>query len=254
MNHSTDPVRDAVRLGMLTPSSNTVVEPTTNAILRSVEHATAHFSRFKVTEISMSSAGLAQFERETFLQAAELLSHAFMHVIAWNGTSAAWRGFDEDVSFCQDVSERFGVPATASMLALNLVLNHINVRRLGIVTPYSDAVQSKILQNYRDAGFDTVAERHSGIEVNFEFSKIPAQEVGRMAHEVAQSKPEAMIIICTNLNCAHIVPQLEAELGIPIFDSTSVVVWHALRLAGVNTSCIRDWGSLFTQDEYQSIA
>lgn len=201
----------------------------------------------------MSDSGLAQFERETFLQAAELLSHACMHVIAWNGTSAAWRGFDEDVAFCNEVSRRFGVPATASMLALNFALNRIGVKRLGLVTPYSDQVQSKIVDNYSEAGFDCVSERHSGIEVNFEFSKIPATDVAQMAREVAQAKPEAIIIICTNLNCAHIVPELEAELGIPVFDSTSAVVWHALRLAGVETLSLSDWGSLFTQEKYQSI-
>lgn len=246
-------VSTRTRLGMLTPSSNTVVEPTTNSIIQPLEDVTAHFSRFKVTEISLTDSGLAQFERQTFLQAAELLSHAYMHVIAWNGTSAAWRGFDEDVSFCEDVSRQFDVPATASMLALNLVLKHLDVQRLGVVTPYSDTVQKKILENYSHAGFDCVAERHSGIEVNFEFSRIPASSVTQMALEVAESRPEAIIIICTNLNCAHVVPDLEAKLGIPVFDSTSAVVWHALRLAGVDTTAIRQWGSLFCESQYQNI-
>jgi len=244
---------NSVRLGMLTPSSNTVVEPTTSAILRNLEHTTAHFSRFKVTEISLTDSGLAQFEQQTFLQAAELLSHAFMHVIAWNGTSAAWRGFHEDVAFCEEVSRRFEVPATASMLALNLILRHLDVARLGLVTPYSDAVQSKIVENYQSAGFNCVAERHSGIEFNFEFSKIPASDVRAMAEQVAEAKPEAIIIICTNLNCAHIVADLEAELGIPVFDSTSAVVWHALRLADVDTSSINGWGSLFTESTFASL-
>lgn len=41
-----------VLLGMLTPSFNTVLEPVTSAMLRDVPEATAHFGRFRVTEIS----------------------------------------------------------------------------------------------------------------------------------------------------------------------------------------------------------
>ena len=45
------------RLGMLTPSSNTALEPITYAMLAGVEGVSVHFSRFKVTEITLSVAG-----------------------------------------------------------------------------------------------------------------------------------------------------------------------------------------------------
>ena len=48
-------------IGMLTPSSNTVLEPITNKILNSIEGVTAHFSRFTVTEISSNPHSLNQF-------------------------------------------------------------------------------------------------------------------------------------------------------------------------------------------------
>jgi len=35
-------------IGMLTPSSNTVLEPITNKILNSIDNVTAHFSRFRL--------------------------------------------------------------------------------------------------------------------------------------------------------------------------------------------------------------
>jgi maleate isomerase len=79
-----------VRLGMLTPSSNTVLEPITMAMLAGVSGVTAHFSRFKVTEIALSQQALGQFDHGEVLRAAELLAHAKVDVIAWNGTSASW--------------------------------------------------------------------------------------------------------------------------------------------------------------------
>ena len=41
-------------LGMLTPSSNTVLEPMTVEMLRGLDDVSAHFGRFRVTEISLS--------------------------------------------------------------------------------------------------------------------------------------------------------------------------------------------------------
>ena len=65
-----------VRLGMLTPSSNTVLEPVTMAMLAGLPDVSAHFSRFKVTEIALSEQALGQFDDSEILRAAELLAHS----------------------------------------------------------------------------------------------------------------------------------------------------------------------------------
>ena len=50
------------RVGMLTPSSNTVLEPYTSAMFAPFgDAASAHFGRFRVVEISMSDASQGQF-------------------------------------------------------------------------------------------------------------------------------------------------------------------------------------------------
>lgn len=233
------------RLGMLTPSSNTVVEPTTTAIVHKLPDVTAHFSRFTVTEISLTPEALAQFDTEPFMEAARLLSHANMDVIAWNGTSAAWRGFHEDVELCDRFASTYGVKATASMLALNTILRDTGAMRFGLVTPYIDEVQTRIIENYTNDGFDVVSERHLGIKVNFDFARVPASAIETMVREVADAGPDAIIIVCTNLPSAHLVDSLEKETGIPIYDSTSAVVWHAMKLAGVDTTTVSGWGRLF---------
>ena len=80
-------------LGMLTPSSNTILEPITSAMLRDVPQASAHFSRFRVRKIALSDDALQQFDLAPILAAADLLADAKVQVIAWNGTSAGWLGF-----------------------------------------------------------------------------------------------------------------------------------------------------------------
>lgn len=236
-----------ILLGMLTPSSNTTLEPVTTAMLAEVPEASAHFGRFRVTEIALSCDALAQFDDSEILAAARLLSHAKCQVIGWNGTSSGWLGFEADERLCRAIEAETGSRACTSVLALNEIFALTKVKRFGLVTPYRDDVQQAIIANYARAGYECVAERHLRIQDNFAFSEVGAQTLKDMVREVAQAKPDAITIFCTNLRGALLVPELEAELGIPIYDTIATVVWKALRLTGVDTRRIRRWGRLFTE-------
>jgi maleate isomerase len=239
------------RLGMLTPSSNTVLEPVTAALLNEVPEASAHFGRFAVTEIALSAQALAQFAPEEILRAARLLAHARCQVIAWNGTSAGWLGFDRDEALCAAITQQTGAAACTSVLAINELFSRLGARRIGLVTPYVPDVQQAIMANYARAGIEVVAERHLGLQDNFSFSEVDEATLSRLCREVAAAdaalRPQALVILCTNLRGAALAPALEAELGIPIIDSISAVVWKSLQLAGIDTRRITRWGRLFQE-------
>jgi maleate isomerase len=232
-------------LGMLTPSSNTVLEPVTQAMLAGLPEVSVHFSRFRVTEIALSSSALAQFDEREIFRAAELLAHARADVIAWNGTSSGWLGFDADYQLCRRISAETGIKTTTSMLALNEILERMSVRRLGLVTPYLDEVQAKIVANYSRLGIDCSAERHLGVSDNFSFSEVSEQQLRDMTRQVATARPDAIAIICTNLRGAPLADELERELGVPIYDTIATAVWKSLLLAGVDAKRITGWGRLF---------
>jgi len=234
------------RIGVLTPSSNTALEPLTSAILRDVPGVSVHFSRFTVTEISMREASLNQFDDSKILEAARLLADARVDVICWSGTSASWLGFEKDRLLCQRITEATGIPATTSVLALNELLQRQGARTLGLVSPYVADVQQRIMANYTGIGIDCVAERHLDLTVNFAFSEVEPATLQRLLRECAQSKLDAMTVMCTNLHGAQLVAELERELGIPIYDSVATVVWRALCTIGVDPALVRGWGRLFS--------
>lgn len=236
-----------VFLGMLTPSSNTALEPITTAMLAELPEVSAHFSRFKVTEIALSALALAQFDNSEILRAAELLAHAKVDAIGWNGTSSGWLGFDADVRLCEQITAATGIPATTSMLALNEILEKKKVTRLGYVTPYLDDVQARILANYGELGIACQDERHLGIRDNFAFSEVPVEQLEAMTRDVARAMPDAIAIICTNLWATPSVAKLEEESGVAIYESIATVVWKCLKLAGVDTKRVTRWGSLFQE-------
>jgi len=236
-----------ILLGMLTPSSNTVLEPVTSAMLSGLPEASAHFGRFKVTEIALSERALGQFDDGEILRAAGLLSHAKLDCIGWNGTSSGWLGFDADERLCMRIAEATGIPACTSVLALNEIFRATGVTRFGLVSPYLDDVQQRIVENYARSGFECAAERHLGLQDNYSFSEVSADQLRAMAREVARGKPQAITIFCTNLRGAPLAEELERELGIPVYDSIATVVWKSLKLTGVDTRRLRGWGRLFRE-------
>lgn len=236
-----------ILLGMLTPSSNTVLEPVTTQMIAGIPEASAHFGRFRVTEIALSDNALGQFDDSEILRAADLLSHAKVQSIGWNGTSAGWLGFEADERLCRRITEGTGIPACTSVLALNEIFQLTGVERFGLVTPYTDDVQAAIVKNYARAGFQCVAERHLRKYDNWSFSEVGADEIRRMVRDVAKEKPQAITVFCTGLRAAPLVDSLERELDIPIYDTIATVVWKSLKQAGADPGRIKGWGRLFSE-------
>ncbi|MBC8831734.1 Asp/Glu/hydantoin racemase, partial [Escherichia coli] len=69
---------------------------------------------------------LGQFDDDKIIQAAMLLADAKVDVIAWNGTSSGWLGFEADERLCERITAATGIPATTSVLALNEILKKTN--------------------------------------------------------------------------------------------------------------------------------
>ena len=237
---------DRVLLGMLTPSSNTRLEPITTAMIADIPEASAHFARFRVIEIALSDPALAQFADSEIIRAAMLLSDAKVHVIGWSGASAAWLGFESDEVLCRRITEATGIPACTSVLALDEIFRRTGVQRFGLVTPYLEDVQERLVNNFARAGFECVAECHLGWQDNWSFSTVTPEQLRAMARQVAKAKPDAITFLCTGLQGAPLADALEHETGIPVYDSVATVVWKSLKLAGINPNRIKGWGRLFS--------
>jgi maleate isomerase len=242
----------SVRLGVLVPSSNTAVEPLTQAIISSITLTgitlTAHFSRFSVTEISQSKAALSQFDLKHILAAAQLLADAKVDVIGWSGTSAGWiqHGFNKDEDMCRAIQEAFGIPATSSTLALNALLQNFNVKKLGLVTPYLASMNEAIIRNYATIGVDIAHERHLDMTDNVSIGDVTEKVLDDMVDAVVANGVTAITTFCTNLHAAHLVPRWESKYpNLIFFDTVSTVVWSMLNMVSIETGNVKGWGKMF---------
>jgi len=237
------------RLGMLTPSSNTALEPVTYAMLSGVEGVSVHSSRFKVTEIALSESAKAQFDHSEILRAAELLAHAKVDVIAWNGTSASWLGFDRDERLCERITEATGIRACTTVLGYRDLFRQLPAARIGLVSPYTADVQDRIMAVWGSHGLNCVAERHLSLADNFSFAEVPELEVARLIEEVVREGADAVVVLCTNMHGAGVAERLERKLGASVFDSIAVTLWACLIAAGVDPSVVHGWGGVFANPD-----
>lgn len=233
------------RLGVLTPSSNTSLEPLTANLVANIPGTSAHFSRFKVTKIALDKKAEDQFLLEKMLSASDLLVDCQSDVIGWSGTSSSWLGFDKDEALCKTIQERTGIPATTSILALNEILQKISQSRFALVTPYSSEVQQQIIENYHANGYEVMAEDHLKITDNFSFANISDEVLSAQVRKMAKQGAPLIVVACTNLKSADLVSQWEDEFGIPILDTTTTVIWKMLQIIGQKPT-ISGWGKLMS--------
>jgi maleate isomerase len=237
-------MRELKRLGHITPSCNTVLEPVTamiNAPLATrVSH---HFARIPVGNISLASGDTDQFAIPAMVAAARSLCDAEMDAVVWNGTSGCWNGTEADVAMCAAITEATGVPASTSTLAQYDAFTTFGYTRFGLAVPYTDDVTARTIETYRMAGFSAVSHANLGLTVGRDMAYVPLDEIRRLVRAADSPEAECVVVICTGLPAALVVEEMETELGKPIFDSVAVALWRGLGLAGAQAR-IDGWGRL----------
>ena len=215
---------------MLVPSSNTVLEPESAKLLPADGSVTMHVSRLSVVTITAEDGSLNQFDADKVMGAATLLADAKVDLILWNGTAASWLGFEWDTRIVAAVEERTGIPATTAVMAINRQLMDLGATRIGLVTPYVEELEARIVANYTRAGYSVVAADRLDLTVNTDYAAVLPTRIATMVRKVAVARPEAIVIMCTNLAGASVAPSLSRELGIPVIDSVRAAVEHSLKL------------------------
>ena len=234
-----------IRLGMITPSSNTSLEPMTSLLLAGAPEITAHYARIRVTEITIGAKGLAQFDATPMLEAASLLADMRPHAIVWNGTSGGWRGLDADRQLCAALEEATGIATTTMTLALVDLLRKRGIRRIAFVTPYTGDVQAKILGTFTAEGFECSTSPCLGISENFAFATVSEAAMDEMAAKAAADRPDVILPFCTNLAATPYARGWEERYGIPVYDSIAMAARAGIELAGGSPTAVTGFGSVF---------
>ena len=183
-------------------------------MLHGVADVTAHFSRFRVTEIALDAAGAEPVRSSVMLPAADLLADAKVDAIAWNGTSASWLGIEPrqeplrgdrgaDRHARDDVDARLHRRGPARSARSASVWSR----------PIPTTCRRRIGEVWAEEAIARHAERHLGLRDNFSFGEVAPATIADMIRAVAADGCDAVVILCTNIDGAALAAALERELG-----------------------------------------
>jgi maleate isomerase len=219
---------ESKRVGVLVPSSNTVMEPDFWRALP--PGATLHTARMFLEDTTPE--GEHRMLDEHVLPAARDLATARPDLIVFGCTSAgALRGNDYDAELCRRISDLSGVPTVSVIASVRRAIAASGARRVGVVTPYVDALNQPIRESVEADGVEVATIAGLGITDNFEIAAVPRREILELADRTLRGLAvDLAFVSCTNFPAMAALPELERRLGLPVVTSNQAAIATVLRM------------------------
>ena len=170
-------------------------------------------------------------------RAVEELASAGVDSIAYCCTvSGAQRGMEMDRLFCAEMEREFGTPIASTMLAASEALQHLDIRRAVLVSPYPHSYHDAEMRYLAEAGVETVHASGMGFHTADEFAAVSPDEIYRFALEAWRqggADADGLFVSCMNFDAMATAQALEDAIGRPVVTSHTATLWQALALAGV---------------------
>lgn len=218
-----------VRLGVIIPSVNTVVEPWFNRVLPS--SVAVHATRMLLAN-DVTPATLERMDHEEGMAAALRLASCRPHAIAYGCTaSSVVQGAAYDAVLQRRLEDATGIPSFTAMGAIVEALQSLDARRISLASPYTDAIDHAEALYFSSLGFEVNGTANLGISDGFSLSAPTTADILALARSAWRADSDALLISCLNMNSQDAVEELEQELGKPVVTSTTATLWKLLRVA-----------------------
>ena len=111
----------------------------------------------------------------------------------------------------------------------------LGVKRLGIISPYREALNGLIKSYFEQKGFRVPLIRGLGIERNIDIGNLPFDASYNLTMDAFREGPEvdAFYITCSRWRSAANIALLEKETGKPVVCSVQATIWSAFQSLGI---------------------
>jgi maleate isomerase len=128
----------------------------------------------------------------------------------WGGKAGAaqFEGLMKDLSG--------GLDVTTGAQAVNAALGKLGARRIGIITPYQTLGDEQVKAYMTECGYQVAAIHGLKCPTAKAIADVQPQVLKDAFRKVSGADVDALVQAGTNLYCAKVAAEMEAELGIPV--------------------------------------
>lgn len=211
-----------LRIALLVPSSNTVMENDLHAALPK-ERFTVHVDRMFLVETTRACE-IEMIEQHA-PAAARDLGTLKPDLLVFGCTSAgSLFGLEYDAKVCRELGQLAGCPALGVVSSVSQALTRRSVRRVAVITPYNEDLTDAVARAVA-ANTEVVCAHGMGITDNVALADPTPQQILSFARERLQGAQfDCVFVSCTNFRAYEALDQLEQTFGVPVVTSNSSVI------------------------------
>jgi maleate isomerase len=226
-----------LKLGVIAPSTNTVVQPEFDAMRPA--GVTNHFGRIHIPNDPLRGDDdftrlIDTVRREMMAAIDRVMTCEPDHLVMGMSSETFWDGLDGSERLRERVEERAGVKVTmGSDAARQALAQYGGVRRLGVVTPYMPVADEQVRRFFTDCGFEVVRLEGLKCASPVLIAHVTEAELRDAIRRVDGPDVEAIIQVGTNLSMARLAGIAETWLDKPVVAINTATYWAALRGNGI---------------------
>jgi maleate isomerase len=234
-----------LRIGVLLPSTNTVVEADFQRLGQI--GISVHGHRLRIPDGELTEDCLDQMNADLD-QAIETLATAHVDIMVYACTSGSfYKGAGWDTDVLSRIERKGGVPGVATSPAVTAALNHLGGGAISVVTPYPDWTNRRLAAYFSQQGFTVLGVAGDARATEGGHSHINDQEPERIAAfggDHCDAAARILFCSCTAWRSFEAVNALETKLERPVVTANQATIWATLRTLGAQGP-VRNAGRLF---------
>ena len=233
------------RLGLVILSSDHTVEYEFHKILQELPGVAVYGARIRNSP-NITPETLADMEGRIAQTTDLILPGMPLDSVAYGCTSASMVIGEERVSELIRTA-RPGVPATNPVTAARAAFAALGMRRIALLTPYSDEINQRMRGYFEACGLGVPVMGSFNEEDDNVAARVSLASIRDAALELGQEDSvDGVFVSCTSLRLIEVVSEIEEALGKPVTSSNHALAWHSLRLAGIDDT-VPSQGKLFRE-------
>lgn len=189
--------------------------------------------QFLTTRLSFRSAGLEDDHAlvENLEVHAQLCADPGVELIVLNCTAAS--AVVGPAAINGRIEAATGVRSTTTFEAVLAGLRAAGLRRIALITAYVDEVNQAEIEILRREGFEVVACGGIACTNPRDQGSIEPERWHEEAMKLASVEADGLLISCAGIQISPVLGRIEAGFGRPVIASNQALVWHCLRLLGI---------------------